>query len=424
MLGIKSASAIFLLALNVLPARCLSIDDVGTFSYLVSLLTVFSFVVIWGTDRYCLKNVALSRDEKEVASDKPQGAPSQLKTQSAIFGSYSIVLINALLFSLALLWWMPAKFAEDYSIPLGISAILILLFRSTTQLSSSITKGLNQVIVSEVVTGLIRPLCFIIPLGLAYFTSTNISLTQTLGLFAGSFCVATVLCLAVNRRSDLVFWSPDTKSIPILYSISFFFLLTSVGLPLMANINTIQLGNMRPKAEVALFATAAKLVSVVLLALISANLVIAPKLSPLFYSNNIVGMRKLIRSNNLFVGVLTLVPIVIFVFFAESVLLVFGPKYTAAALALRVLMVGQAVSVCCGPVVLTSTMVGMQKPAAIIILCACLLNWVICLLLIPYFGMMGAVLASVVSNTLLNAVLALVIYQRIGLNVTMLNLLR
>ena len=54
----------------------------------------------------------------------------------------------------------------------------------------------------------------------------------------------------------------------------------------------------------------------------------------------------------------------------------------------------------------------------------CLVNWSLCILLIPWLGVMGAVYASVISNVLVNGGLALIIYVKTGLNVTMLNLVR
>jgi len=144
----------------------------------------------------------------------------------------------------------------------------------------------------------------------------------------------------------------------------------------------------------------------------------------MFSKGNIAGMKKLIRSNNLVVAGITCVPVLVIIFFAEQILTLFGVKYVPAALPLRVLMIGQAVSVFCGPVVLTATMAGLQKVAAYVVLFSCLLNWLACLVVIPHYGIMGAVMASVFANILLNVALALVIYKRIGLNVTMLNLIK
>lgn len=424
MLIIKGSAAGLLLASQVLATRCLTLEQFGTFSYLNSVLVVLSFVVLWGADRYCVKRVALERKGVTEDRDSPDQLVAPERIGETLSNSYFMVLINCALVAAVLLAWLPMKLGGDFSVWLGLIAATILLARSLAQLNTSITRGLNQVVVAELIFNVLRPLVFVVPLAILYCTHVEVSLNFVLGLFAVSFCVAGIACALVNQRSSILKWNRNLTRLPHLYKISFFFFIVSVGLPLMSNINTIQLGNMRSDTEVALFASATKVVSLVLLALVSANLLIAPRLSPLFYGNDIEGMKKLIRNNNCFVLAMTTVPVLLIIFYSEQILAIFGAKYIAAAGLLQVLMIGQAVSVLCGPVVLTSTMTGLQKSAAVVILSSCLINWLICILLIPQYGAMGAVIASIVANILLNAILALKIYHDVGLNVTMWNLIR
>jgi len=392
---------------GILPAWCLTIDQVGVFSYLNSILVVMSVIAVWGTDRYSLKNIAIKRQESKspdasIADSVATGATS---ISQLVSSAYAVVFLNSLLLVAGLLFWL-WKLRSDYTVAIGVIAAGILVVRALAVLSAAITKGTDRVVASELVYSLGRPLVFAVLCAIAYLTFEQVSLEYVLVSFAASFLFAAVICYVINL--PIVMEAKKlcgVSSVSRLYQGAFFFLLVSVGLPLMANINTIQLGNMCDKPDVALYAIAAKLVSLVLLGLVSANLLIAPKLSPMFSKGNIDGMKKL-------------------VFFAEQILTLFGVKYVPAALPLRVLMIGQAVSVFCGPVVLTATMAGLQKVAAYVVLCACLINWLACFAMIPHYGIMGAVIASVFANILLNVALALMIYKRIGLNVTMLNLIK
>ena len=426
MMMIKGISALLLFAGQVLPAWCLTIEQVGVFSYLNSILVVMSVVAVWGTDRYSLKNIAIKRQESKSlggpAADTVATGPASIS--QLVSSAYAVVFLNSLLLVAGLLFWL-WKLRSDYTVAIGVIAAGILVVRALAVLSAAITKGTDRVVASELIYSLGRPLVFTVLCAVAYFTFEQVSLEYVLISFAASFLFSAVICYLVNL--PIVMEAKKlcgVSSVSWLYRGAFFFLLVSVGLPLMANINTIQLGNMCEKRDVALYAIAAKLVSLVLLGLVSANLLIAPKLSPMFSKGNIAGMKKLIRSNNLVVAGITCVPVLIIIFFAEQILTLFGAKYVLAALPLRVLMIGQAVSVFCGPVVLTATMAGLQKVAAYVVLFSCLINWLACLAVIPHYGIMGAVIASVFANILLNVVLALVIYRRIGLNVTMLNLIK
>lgn len=425
MMMIKGISALLLFAGQVLPAWCLTIDQMGVFSYLNSILVVMSVIAVWGTDRYSLKNIAIKRQEPDSLGgpdDLRANGPTSIK--QLVSSAYVIVFLNSILLMAGLLFWL-LKLRADYTVAVGVIAAGILFVRAMAVLNAAITKGTDRVVASELVHSLGRPLVFAALCAIAYYTFEEVSLEYVLISFAVSFLFSAIICYVVN--SPLVMQGKnlcDVSSVSRLYQGAFFFLLVSVGLPLMANINTIQLGNMCEDSQVALYAIAAKLVSLVLLGLVSANLLIAPKLSPMFSKGNIAGMKKLIRNNNLVVAGITCLPVLVIIFFAEQILAVFGAKYVHAALPLRALMIGQAVSVFCGPVVLTATMTGLQRTTAYVVLCSCLINWLVCLVVIPHYGIMGAVAASVFANILLNISLALVIYKRIGLNVTMLNLIK
>ena len=65
----------------------------------------------------------------------------------------------------------------------------------------------------------------------------------------------------------------------------------------------------------------------------------------------------------------------------------------------------------------------MQRQTAYTVLVLCGVNWLLCQLLIPVHGSIGAVIASVFSGVALNATMAFYIWNKTGLNVTMSNLM-
>ncbi len=428
LLLIKGGAALLLFASQVVPAWCLSIDQFGDYSYINSILLVLSVVAVWGTDRYCLKNVSISRQssnvKKTAGKRNSSGSRATGSARRLVSSSYALVVFNSVLLSAGLLCFLPAKMAGKYSLEIGLFATCVLFTRAVATLGSAITKGIDEVVISEFVFSIVRPLVFVVFASIGFLSLNAVSISGLFCILAISYLVSGCGSYLINSKLELKPSRPSCADIGRVYQAAFYFLLIGVGLPLMANINTIQLGNMRDSDEVALYSIAAKLVGLVLLGLVSANLMIAPKLAPLFEDKNMSGMRHLIRRNNLVVALITCVPVLLLVLFAQLFLDMFGPAYASAAPLLRVLMIGQAVSVFCGPVVLTSTMVGMQKQAAAIVLSCCVINWLICACLIPEFGAMGAVVASIVGNVLLNSLLALMIYLRIGLNVTMTNMIR
>ena len=398
---------------QILPAWCLGVEKFGVFSWLVSVLTVLTFFCAWGTDRFCLKQFSLQSRSGEMA-----------QCERTLFSTYLLIGVNSLVLAIGFAYYLKVQLPTEYSLLLVGACVFVFSSRTFAFVTSSITRGLDLVLQSEFYFGAVRPLVFVVLMAIVYVSGMLISLTGVLLLLAVSFLVSFVALYLTNYRTKGLAPKIAWQETPTLYKSSFFFFVIGVGMPLLANINTIQLGAIRPSEEVALFAAAVKLVNLVLLALVSANLLIAPKLSPLFYSGDLSGMKSLIRGNNGFVAVLTGVPVIAILLFAEPILRVFGQKYIAAAPFLRMLVVGQACSVACGPVILTATLSGLQNITAGLVLVVCLVNWSLCILLIPSLGVMGAVYASVISNVLVNGGLALIIYVKTGLNVTMLNLVR
>lgn len=65
MLGVKIIAAGLLFLTQVVTARVMSIEQFGMYSYLLSIITVTSFLVIWGGDKSVLK--LFSNDIKSTA---------------------------------------------------------------------------------------------------------------------------------------------------------------------------------------------------------------------------------------------------------------------------------------------------------------------------------------------------------------------
>ena len=414
MLLIRGFAALAMFASQVIPARCLDVDQFGDFSYITSLLTVLTFIVIWGTDRYSMKVFSL-RNVNASSGETPK---------FNVFGVYSVIIINTLLAGVFLYYYLPNHLGEGYSLPLLFLSVLALFGRSIARVSSSITRGLGNVLISEFVFSFTRPLLFSFFVILYYFGFGKINYFEVLFLFALAYISVFLITSIKNTLKVGVIKNPKISQIPNIYKFSFFFFLVGVGMPLMTNINTIQLGNMMASEDVAMFSAAVKIVSVVALGLVSANLLISPKLSPLFYSGKLDEMHNLIRKNNAFVASITVLPIVLIAIFSEQVLTIYGDAYVEAAKLLRILVIGQAINVFCGPALLVATMTGLQKSASLVVLAMALINWFLCLLLIPKFGTEGAAYASVLVGILLKIALVIIIYRRTSLNVTMLNLLK
>lgn len=399
-------------ASQVVTARCLTLHGFGVFSYASSLVAIASVIIVWGTDRYCLKVIST-----ESVAESP--------IQFALRPVAILLTINSVLVCSALTWLFYT--AGQLSMVATGGAVVALALKAYLQVSSAVTKGVNRVIEAEVCTGILRPLIYVIPLSAFLFLrgdSEFIAVGSILWMLAASFLGSLLISVNSNFREDRLAVARDGVTTgSTLHKASFLFFVLSIGPPLMANISMLSLAYFRHPEEVALFAAANKMVSLVILALVSANQLIAPQISPLFRAGKLDDLRNLLQRNNSFVVALTILPIVLILAQPRFVLGFFPEEYLAADYALQGLVIGQAFSVACGPVVVTCTMCGFQKAASVAVLTACLINVVLCLVLVPSLGAYGAVVGTVMTHVVRNAFLAVHIYRRTGLNVTVLNLL-
>lgn len=411
MFFVKGVSSILLLLSSVLVARVIDIDQFGTFSFVFSFVTVFSFAAIWGTDRYCLKEISL--------------VPRRFSENSRVIvlGAYSVVLINTVLLSIAIWWFLPGHVQIDGKWT-AVCAILLLLFRSLLRLSTSIMKGLNRVILSEVLLNSARPLLLIFLLVIfAVFLPEKTSVANVILLFAASFAVLFVVSnlFVINT---IGFKAKITSSaFSSTYRCAFAFFIVGAGTPLLAEVNTIELGLHGTSEQVALFSAAKRIASVVLMGLVSANLLISPKIAPLFKEKKTSQLIALIRSNNLFVLLITSFPVALLLVFSEQAMGLFGEEYIQSAVYLKILLIGQVVNVLCGPVLLVATLTGLQKWVSVIVLFSCAVSFILCEILIPRYGAFGAVYSAIAGTVCVNISLVLLIYIKHGINISMFNLL-
>jgi len=116
--------------------------------------------------------------------------------------------------------------------------------------------------------------------------------------------------------------------------------------------------------------------------------------------------------------VFTLAAGTILVVFGERLLSLFGPEFPAGQPALVLLVIGQTVNVAMGPVALLLVMTGHERVLAIST-CACgVLNIVLNVVLVPFWGLVGTAMSLAISLSVWNILLAVWIKRRLGIHST------
>jgi O-antigen/teichoic acid export membrane protein len=95
------------------------------------------------------------------------------------------------------------------------------------------------------------------------------------------------------------------------------------------------------------------------------------------------------------------------------ILALFGSGFTSGSTSLAILAGGQFVNVVTGSVGFILMMCGYEKLMRNTILGIALLNMLLNFLLIPWFGVNGAAIATAVSLALMNLILVFIVYRKL-----------
>ena len=119
------------------------------------------------------------------------------------------------------------------------------------------------------------------------------------------------------------------------------------------------------------------------------------------------------------VGFLASLPVAICMFFFGHLFLrIFGQEFQSGATSLAILSVGQIVNAATGPVGWLLAMTGKEKKAALGILVGAASNMVLCLFLIPPYGIIGAAVATTTSTVIWNLMLVYYVRTSLGIDST------
>jgi len=108
----------------------------------------------------------------------------------------------------------------------------------------------------------------------------------------------------------------------------------------------------------------------------------------------------------------------------DRFLSIFGAVFVQGRWALSILVIGRVLNMGLGMVALLLNMTGHERQSALGLGFGALLNVLLCGLLIPYFGIDGAAAADSISTAFWNILLGYMVFQRMGINPTIVCKLR
>lgn len=198
-----------------------------------------------------------------------------------------------------------------------------------------------------------------------------------------------------------------------------FFLISSLNL-INLRTDVLAIGGLLPSTDLAYYNIGAKLSELLKMAFVVSNMVFAPLIAHHFAQQNTTALQRLAtRSAWLSVGI-SLPLVLLLLLLGKPILMWWGSPFATAYAAMMVLCAGQMFNLGCGLAGNLLAMTGNERWIFVSIIVSTIANVALNLWLIPQHGILGAAYATTISTVLKNLIWVIVVYNKLGINPTIL----
>ena len=403
---LKACNSGLALLLAVVLARLLGTEGFGIYALCLSTVEILAMLAMLGGHQLLVR---------EVASYQSRGMSGHLCGLLKRFAQASALCSLALSMVGALTAFLVFRDSALFGPFLLAMALLPLL--TCMQLQGAALRGLRHIVLGSLAQN-VRPAMVLLLLGGVWFTGSSL---QVWSAMAAQVAGSALLMLATLL---FLFWAlpRGVKKAQPEYETSRWFksVLPFVFVGVMQILNrelaVVLLGILQNAEEVGLFRVAQRGALLIPFGLQAVNMAIAPTVARMFAEGEKERLQRVIHKSILAILAYALPVALILILGGKTLLaLVFGEAFVPAYAPLVLLCVGQLINVCTGSVGVVLNMAGMERYTATGVALAVLVVAILCLILIPLWGSVGAAVASSAGLLVWNLLLFVWVYRKTGL---------
>lgn len=287
-------------------------------------------------------------------------------------------------------------------------------------------RGLGRIVLGQMPEYIIRPV-LVIALSLAWVGFTkNLDAVTGAALYATSALIAFVfgaMVLARAQPQELRHVVPSYRTAEWRRACLPMALLSGMSI-INLHVGVVVLGALSTSADAGVFRTVMQASALLAVVMKITDTVIAPHMARLHYAGEVESLRRLAVGSARVNAALT-IPIVIIVVFGGPYILnlALGPDYVAGAVPLAVILCARVLQALVGPVEMALTMTGHEKKSATGLALSAGINCMLCVALVPRFGILGAATATFFAIVTWNIFLLALTRRALGIDVSALGLM-
>ncbi|MHB8143313.1 MAG: flippase [Thermoleophilia bacterium] len=391
------ARIILIYAYTLFLARILSGTDFGSLYLMSTMISILGAVALLGLDFGVVRYVALYHGERKYGASR-----------DVLWTGLKIALPWGLSLGIGFFLFAPLMAAllfngsQQVVTALRIYSLFIPLWM-IAQLFNSATRGIHrmqyQVISRDVGEQLSK--IILVAVIMIFF---SVSITRVVWANVIALIIATVLSGffvikamphgQIDEPRQVMFGKMFWYSLPLAFS--------NILVMLLAWMDTLFLAFFRTQVDVGIYGAVVRVTIAIGTIMIAFGNVFTPAISDLFNRKKLLELTELFRIVTRWMFVSAYIFFLIVLIFSDSIMGIFGKGFTIGGSALMMISLGQLMGASIGPADRMLLMSGRSKIQLLNVGTTLIINIILCLLLIPPYGIMGAATANMASLVTIN----------------------
>ena len=404
---IRSLGVLLLFGFTLFITNFFTAENVGRYDFVRSALMVLGGLALMGTNQSIIYYSGLLKARKSIESIR------------AVYSKMIkiICVLSFIVLALYIVFFSQEKvnefFNNEESFTLLLKSILTLVFFALTMLNIDTIRALQKTVLSEIYRSLFRylPVFFLAAVLLKFNQQAYLVEVYLTGFVLLSF-FSSVRVHKIFKTLQKPNKKSESFSMHEIFKTSAPMALSAIAYFIMQSIDIIILSIYEGFDQIAYYSVSVKLAMVTTLALMSVNIVIAPRIAEIYEKQNLQDMQQLIKHSTRIIFFISLFVLSILFLFSKEILSLFGPDYIKANQALLFLLAAQFFNAVSGPGAIYLNMTGRQKTLNKILILGLIINISLNFYFIPVEGINGAAKATLVSLIIWNAITTLLVYSK------------
>ena len=404
---IRSFGVLLLFGFTLFITNFYSAENVGRYDFVRSTLMVLGGISLMGTNQSIIYYSGLLNARKSIESIRSIYS-EMLKiifTLSLIILGFFMIFFNESSIN--------GIFKNQESYSLILKTIITLVFFAVTMLNIDTIRALKKTISSEMYRSIFRYLpVFIFAIILLNTDNEELLVEAYLLGFLLLSLFSSIRVYMLFKKIDKPNDKSESFTITEIFKTSSPMALSAIAYFIMQSIDIIILSIYEGFDQIAYYSVSVKLAMLTTLALMSVNIVIAPRIAEIYENQKMQKLQLLIRHSTRIIFLISICVLSVLFTFSEEILSLFGQDYVIANNALLFLLAAQFFNAVSGPGAIYLNMTGRQKTLNKILVLALIINVSLNFYLIPTQGINGAATATLVSLIIWNSITTVLIYSR------------